>query len=96
MTYSETAVLDAQNIALEADEIIRERYDSAFEIFVDTASLEYVIAAPRNGIEGGDPNQPTAVTICDIADIEDAEELYRKALTCTGECLRLAETEEEW
>ena len=49
MTYSETAVLDAQDIAREADEIIRERFDSAFEIFVDAASWEYVIAAPRNG-----------------------------------------------
>lgn len=96
MFYTEDAVFEAQNIAREADRIMSERHDSAFEILADTATWDYVIAAPRNGNEAGDPNQPTAVTISDIAVIEDAEELYREALKSTDECLRRYETEEEW
>lgn len=95
MEYTETAVADAQRIAAEADRIIRERYDSVFEILVDEGSWDYVLAAPRDDEEGGDPNQPTAVTICDISEVENAETLYRRALKHAGECYDLAASMEE-
>lgn len=55
-------------IAAAADRLIRERWCGA-----------YVIAAPADADEGGDPDQPTAVCIGFADEFEDAEQLYERA-----------------
>ena len=67
-------------IAAEADRIVRERYGDAYEILYYGDEDGYVIAAPADEEEGGDPEQPTAVYVCDACDVEDAEELYNEAI----------------
>lgn len=70
-------------IAARAVELIRERYDIGYEILYDGEHDMYVIAAPADEDEGGDPYQPTAINIGYAEDFEDAEQLYEAALTMT-------------
>lgn len=85
-----------ERIAKVADQMIRDRYDSAYEILFDGESYGFVVAAPRNHDELAEPRQPTAVYVCDADAVDDAEELYRAALRFTDAVDRLFESEEEW
>lgn len=90
------SISDNIRIAKEADGIIRERYSDAYEVLYDSDTDFYIVASPRNYDEGGDPKQPTAVSIGNGDDFEDAEKLYEAALNYTDDVDRLADTAEEW
>lgn len=66
-------------IAAAADRLIRERWCGAYEILYRGEDDTYVIAAPADADEGGDPDQPTAVCIGFADEFEDAEQLYERA-----------------
>lgn len=69
--------------AAEADKLIRERFSSAYEILYRGEDDTYVIAAPADADEGGDPDQPTAICIGFADEFEDAEQLYERAAMMT-------------
>lgn len=72
-------IRDCEGIADEADKMIRERWCNAYEVLYRVEDDTYVVAAPADEDEGGDPDQPTAIC-CGFADeFEDAEQLYERA-----------------
>ena len=69
--------------ASEADKMIRERWGDAYEILFSGEDFGYVVAAPFDADEGGDPRQPTAIYVGDVDEFETAEELYERAIPYT-------------
>lgn len=72
-------------MAAEADRMIRERYDLGYEVLYRAEDDTFVVAAPTDSDEGGDPDQPTAICCGWCDDFEDAEQLYEAALRYTDE-----------
>ena len=70
-------------LAAAADQLIRERVSNAYEILYRGEDDIYVIAAPADEDEGGDPDQPTAVCIGFADEFEDVEQLYERAASLT-------------
>lgn len=70
-------------LANEADKLIRERWGDAYEVLFSGEDFGYVVAAPFDADEGGDPRQPTAIYVGDVDEFETAEELYERAVSYT-------------
>lgn len=83
-------IRDCEGIAAEADEMMRERWCDAYEVLYRVEDDIYVVAAPADEDEGGDPDQPTAIC-CGFADeFEDAEQLYERAASLSANVGSLA------
>lgn len=70
-------------LADEADKMIRKRWGDAYEILFNGEDFGYVVAAPFDDNEGGDPRQPTAIYVGDVDEFDTAEELYERAVSYT-------------
>lgn len=70
-------------LANEADKLIRERWGDAYEVLFSGEDFGYVVAAPFDADEGGDPRQPTAIYVGGVDEFETAEELYERAVSYT-------------
>ena len=70
-------------LASEADKMIRERWSDAYEILFSGEDFGYVVAAPFDESDGGDPRQPTAVYVGDVDEFDTAEALYERAVSFT-------------
>lgn len=95
LTEAEAAEMRAQverykSMADEADRMIRERYDLGYEVLYRAEDDTFVVAAPADDSEGGDPDQPTAICCGWCDDFADAEQLYEAALRYTDEVDKLA------
>lgn len=77
-------------MAAEADRMIRERYGLGYEVLYRGEDDTFVVAAPMDESEGGDPDQPTAICCGWCDDFEDAEQLYQAAIRYADEVDKLA------
>lgn len=94
LTEAEAAEMREQvrrykSMADEADRMIRERYDGGYEVLYRAEDMTFVVAAPADDSEGGDPDQPTAICCGFCDDFGDAEQLYEAALRYTDEVDKL-------
>lgn len=92
---------EKKRLARIVDEDIRDRHDAAYEVLYDKRNDAFVIAAPRDEDEGGDPDQPTAVVIgpANNYDPDDPEELFWDAVNDSqwvDELVKAREEDEEW
>lgn len=77
-------------MANEADRMIRELYDIGYEVLYRGEDDTFVVASPADDVEGGDPDQPTAICCGFCDEFEDADQLYEAAVRYTGEVDKLA------
>ena len=88
--FTSKTELTCTQIADAADKMIRERWGDAYEVLFDGENGQYAVAAPRDGDEGGDPMQPTAICCGRAGDFDDPEDLYEAARSMTDRVDELA------